>query len=436
MKRLTRIAVALLTVLVLLPAGFAQSESVKAYVSSTTLKIYDDYTTSADVTCVLSYGEVVYCTAVKGDWARITNCDGEVGYCLVSNLTAKSPNRYDVTAYVQSDNKRIYRGASTDTDSAGLDQNAQVTVIAITGDKTWCRVKIHGIYGYIKTADLDKSKVKDSSAIQTGSVAVYVADNTLTVYTSPSTSADSATIGFGEKLTCVAVGYNWAKLKSGDKVAYCKTDGLTTENPNEYSVTVYAQSASVKVRKLPTSSAGAIASVDTNTSMTAIAVTQDGKWYRVKGGGEYGYVLASDVDTDKVSTASKTSTADKIIALAYKQMGDPYVYAAAGPNAFDCSGLTCYCFKNIAGITLERSAKGQGYDTSYTKISDIADLKKGDIVCFDTNESDEDLSDHVGIYIGGGRFIHASSSGGEVMISSLASGYYRSAFSWGRRILD
>jgi cell wall-associated NlpC family hydrolase len=436
MKRITRIAVALLAVLVLFPVGLARSESVKAYVSSTTLKIYKDYSTSADVMCVISYGEMVYCTAAKGDWARVKNCDGETGYCHLSGLTTSNPNRYSVTAYVQSDDTRIYRGASTDTDSAGLDQNTKVTVIAGTGDAAWCRVKIQGIYGYIKTGDLATTKVKDATAIQTGSVAVYVSDNTLTVYASPSTSADSATIGFGEKLTCVAVGGDWAKVKSGDYVAYCKTSGLSTENPNAYSSIVYAQSSSVKVRKLPSSSASTLATVGTNTSMTAIAVTSDGKWYRVKGGGEYGYVLASNVDTDKVTASKSTSKATQIISLAYEQIGDPYVYAAAGPNAFDCSGLTCYCFRKVCGITLGRSAKAQGYDNSYKKISDIADLRKGDIVCFDTNDGDGDLSDHVGIYMGGGRFIHASSAGGEVMVSSLTSGYYRSAFSWGRRVLD
>lgn len=436
MRRFTRIAAALLAVLVFLPAGLARAESVKAYVSSTTLKIYDNYDTSADVSCVMSYGELVYCTAVKGDWAKVQNCDGETGYCLVAELTTKNPNQYSVTAYVQSDDTRIYRGASTDTDSAGLDQNAKVTVIAGTSDGTWCRVKISGIYGYIRTGDLATTKVKDATAVQTGSVAVYVSDNTLTVYASPSTSANSATIGFGEKLTCVAVGGDWAKVKSGEHIAYCNTSGLSTENPNAYSVTVYAQSSSVKVRKLPTSSASVLATAGVNTSMTAIAVTPDGSWYRIKGGGEYGYVLASDVDTDRVSTSKPSSKASQIVNLAYEQIGDPYVYAAAGPDAFDCSGLTTYCFKKVCGITLERSAKAQGYDNSYAKISDIADLKKGDIVCFDTNEGDGDLSDHVGIYLGGGRFIHASSAGGKVMVSSLTSGYYRSAFSWGRRVLD
>ena len=61
-------------------------------------------------------------------------------------------------------------------------------------------------------------------------------------------------------------------------------------------------------------------------------------------------------------------------------------------------------------------------------------MRRGDIVCMDT-VSDNDLSDHVGIYLGNSQMIHASSGGGEVIISSLSSGYYNRVFSWGRRIL-
>ena len=48
--------------------------------------------------------------------------------------------------------------------------------------------------------------------------------------------------------------------------------------------------------------------------------------------------------------------------------------------------------------------------------------------------SDGDLSDHAGIYLGAGYFIHASSGQGKVVVSSLASGYYNQVFSWGRRV--
>lgn len=85
------------------------------------------------------------------------------------------------------------------------------------------------------------------------------------------------------------------------------------------------------------------------------------------------------------------------------------------------------------GVTLPHSAYLQGY-TKGTKISSISDLQRGDIICMDTS-SDSDLSDHVGIYLGDGMMIHASSGGGKVQINTILSGYYNSAYSWGRRVL-
>lgn len=126
-----------------------------------------------------------------------------------------------------------------------------------------------------------------------------------------------------------------------------------------------------------------------------------------------------------------------MIYIAQCQLGKPYIYATAGPNSFDCSGFTVYAFRKI-NISLGRSAYAQGYqDSTGTKIERIADLKRGDIVCFNTI-ADSDLSDHVGIYLGSGYFIHASSGSGngrQVCISNLNSGYYNRVFSWGRRPL-
>jgi len=149
--------------------------------------------------------------------------------------------------------------------------------------------------------------------------------------------------------------------------------------------------------------------------------------------------------TNQYSAAmSNSEKLEYVIFLAQLQLGKPYVYGGGynktNPTCFDCSGLVYWCFKQI-GITMQDSAYKQGYkDTDKSgKISirkvGLSELKRGDVVCFNTNDSDGDLSDHVGIYLGNGQFIHASSSGGKVITSTLASGYYRRSFSWGRRVL-
>ena len=137
------------------------------------------------------------------------------------------------------------------------------------------------------------------------------------------------------------------------------------------------------------------------------------------------------------SYSSSMSNAEKLeyaIYLAQGALGCPYVYGATGPEKFDCSGLTCYIFKAI-GVKLERTAYNQGYDDSYTKIEGWQNLKRGDVVFFNTI-SDSDLSDHAGVYIGEGYFIHASSGAHKVVVSNLTTGFYGRVFSWGRRILN
>ena len=121
-----------------------------------------------------------------------------------------------------------------------------------------------------------------------------------------------------------------------------------------------------------------------------------------------------------------------VIYVAQQQLGKPYVYGASGTSKYDCSGLTLYCYKQV-GVSLPHSAQMQGYNSG-TKIEGLANMQRGDIVCMNT-VSDSDLSDHVGIYLGNNKMIHASSGAGEVVISDLSSGYYNRVFSWGRRVL-
>ena len=133
---------------------------------------------------------------------------------------------------------------------------------------------------------------------------------------------------------------------------------------------------------------------------------------------------------------SITGFASPLVEEAKFHLDKPYIYATAGPSSFDCSGFTYYCIDKIYDIQLLRSAYDQGYDNTYLKIEAIEELEEGDLVYFNTNKSDGDLSDHAGIYIGDNQFIHASSAKGKVIISDLSTGYYNERFSWGRRIVE
>ena len=135
---------------------------------------------------------------------------------------------------------------------------------------------------------------------------------------------------------------------------------------------------------------------------------------------------------DDPAPGTGSSAIETVVSNALAQLGKPYIYGTSGTSSYDCSGLTCYAYKKV-GVSLGRSAYAQGYGKG-TKIETVGELKRGDIVCMNTI-TDSDLSDHVGIYLGGGKFVHASSAAGKVIISSITKGYYNRVFSWGRRIL-
>ena len=106
-------------------------------------------------------------------------------------------------------------------------------------------------------------------------------------------------------------------------------------------------------------------------------------------------------------------------------LGRPYVYGANGPNAFDCSGFTSYVYRHF-GVSLPRTARSQFSAGSAVSRDNLA---PGDLVFFNT----VGYLGHVGLYIGGGDFIHAASSG-RVKISSLNEGYYRTRYAGARRV--
>ncbi|MFK5976142.1 MAG: C40 family peptidase [Sulfurovum sp.] len=122
---------------------------------------------------------------------------------------------------------------------------------------------------------------------------------------------------------------------------------------------------------------------------------------------------------------------DKLISLAKSKFGSPYVYANAGPDKFDCSGFVYFVFKSN-DIKIPRTSRDQS--KSGDKLT-RKEIKKGDILLFDT--SGRGHVNHSGVYLGDGKFIHASSGKAKgVTISSLDKGFYPNKFRWGIRKIE
>jgi cell wall-associated NlpC family hydrolase len=102
--------------------------------------------------------------------------------------------------------------------------------------------------------------------------------------------------------------------------------------------------------------------------------------------------------------------ASTAVAWAYREIGKPYVWGAAGPNSFDCSGLAMYVWAK-AGVFLEHFTGDQWHEGTHVTQSQ---LEPGDLVFFAYNTSDPSTIHHVGIYIGGGEMIDAPFTGVDV----------------------
>ena len=109
--------------------------------------------------------------------------------------------------------------------------------------------------------------------------------------------------------------------------------------------------------------------------------------------------------------AAATGAAQAAVDTALAQVGDPYVWGAGGPNAFDCSGLTQYAYA-AAGITLPHSSRMQATMGSAVSRSE---LQPGDLIFYSSPVS------HVAMYIGNGQMVHASTSGQPVKVVSVDS---------------
>jgi cell wall-associated NlpC family hydrolase len=128
-------------------------------------------------------------------------------------------------------------------------------------------------------------------------------------------------------------------------------------------------------------------------------------------------------------SSKRSNKSTKITSLAKKKLGRRYVWGATGAkNTFDCSGFTTYVYKKN-GIKLPRRAIAQ---SKYGKYVSRKNLKKGDLIFFDTSKRRRGYVNHVGIYLGNGKFIHASSAKKKVVITRL-SNFYAKRYKGARR---
>ena len=186
--------------------------------------------------------------------------------------------------------------------------------------------------------------------------------------------------------------------------------------------------SSVRLRSAPSTESNVLGSFDTGAVMDIIGVS--GAWYQVNYNGTVGYVHSDylALANQALSVAAASTPGDQIVSTARQYLGVPYVWAGTSPKGFDCSGFVYYVFQQN-GYKTNRTAASLFSNGTYVERSA---LQPGDIICF--YNGGYGYIGHVGIYIGGNQFIHASSSSGKVVIDSLSTAYYNNHYYGARRI--
>jgi len=450
-------------------------------VKGASLAVYRTASTKGTKLGTLKKGQVVHVISTSKGWAYI-ELNGQYGFCKASGLTIDNADegvpagfkQASVTATVVMPEAKAYASINSDAENVALALGSEVQVVGY--NSSWACISQNGHYAFVPLKALSKVAFDAISADGPEMEALAKALLVGGYYDSiPGSGYNAAAIsaikrfqsacgmtqtGIADQnvLRVIYSGYApvsellYKTLAKGERSDYVsrvqarlyalgylsKTGSLTGEygdktvaamklfqNTMGITATGNADPATLKAlysldaKKLPSGAKAAdYSSGSSGGTSTYLNSVPDG--------------LASITN----SYSSGMSNAEKLeyaIYLAQGALGCPYVYGATGPSKFDCSGLTSYIFKAV-GVKLERTAYNQGYDDSFEKIEGWQNLKRGDIVFFNTI-SDSDLSDHAGVYIGEGYFIHASSGAHKVVVSNLSSGFYGRVFSWGRRLV-
>ena len=367
-----------------------------------------------------------------------------------------------------------------------LSLNDEVEVIQKTGN--WYEVKTeNNVTGYLRedlvevSGDVEETQnapeenttaenvenVEQEVNNETNTSTRIVKENTKLKIVPTINATDIIEVKQNEEVTIIETIGDWVCIETGTTKGWIRADKLMTveekaaidaeakaaeeaakkeeEEEKKSAKTMYANSATVNVRKEASKEAEIVEQIKLNTEVSVLS--EENGWSKITVNGKEGYIasnLLSDKKTQETVTSRGSTTTRKkeekaettttpgkgstVVETAKKYIGYKYVYGASGPNSFDCSGFTSYIFK-LHGVSLNRTAKGQ-YSNG-TAVS-RSNLQPGDLIMFGPSAS---KINHVGIYIGGGSIVHAANPSRGVTIDTINSGYYNNNYVGARRVI-
>ncbi len=266
-----------------------------------------------------------------------------------------------------------------------------------------------------------------------------------------------------EEVTVTEIINDWICVETTTTKGWLRKENLKTEETKQEEQTVqaeekaseetstktlYINTETANLRKTASTASEVVTTLSLNSAVNVIS--EENGWSKVKVGDKEGYISSSLLSdkrqetsrsmtkfrektaeesnkTENISNVASSGNGSSVVATANQYIGSRYVYGGTTPSGFDCSGFTSYVYKKY-GVSLSRTAAGQ-YSNGVAVSK--GELQPGDLVMFGKSGIN-----HVGIYIGGGKMVHAANPSRGVTTDTINSGYYGTNYVGARRILQ
>lgn len=403
--------------------------------------VRENPTKDSEILTMAGQNDSVLVLSKEGDWYRVS-CNGVTGFVSKEYMTVADSGDADLGYGL------VLAGANIRTEpkeeSETLESVGEDDVVTITGIQDgWYQVELgDGASGYVRSDLVDPTAAIPAEKIFDYAVIECAAAN---LRSAPDEDAEMTDVLFnGSLCTLVEQVGDWYQVEYGDLTGYIYAPLMSaTNDESDGSTEIETQSEAIERIEAEEAAAAAAAEEASRAARHSDPDPEpvyydepeydepeyDEPEYEEPEYDEPEYEEPEYEEPEYEEPSYDSSSSSDIVSVALEYLGVPYVYGGTSPYGFDCSGFVQYVY-NRCGYSISRTAQPQYSDGYYVSYSD---LQPGDLVFFSATDgsaysSSIDGISHVGIYIGGGDFVHAG--GSCVKITSLNDGWYSPKY-WG-----